>query len=238
MTVATKSRPIIMSAESVRAILDGRKTQTRRIVKPQPQESFCKHVTHGRHSYGWSWQRKSDAEHVDCPSDAMILRCPYGVPGDLLRVREGYRRPALDGFDFGKNGIKALIRYTTDDVKLWKTLSKDEYTRILNQHAGRHPGRHMPRWAARLWLRVVKVRVERVQEISEEDARAEGMKERLRPMSGLACAIVGVRTNDPKTYRETFRRTWDPLNEKRGHPWSNNDWVWVIGYKRTTQETT
>jgi hypothetical protein len=95
------------------------------------------------------------------------------------------------------------------------------YDNTKNQSCGRwrHPN-HMPRWASRITLEVIDVRVERVQEISEEDAKAEG------------CLLIPCAPKYIDTYRETFADLWNSINEKRGFGWDVNPWVWVVEFKK------
>ena len=140
-----KERPILCSAPDVMAILDGRKTQTRRIMKPQPNRTWPDEVTP-------HW---SVGGNRTLPGASNPLRCPYGVPGDRLWVREAWRLP--DG------APKGWVDYRADDTRdgfKWK------------------PSIHMPRWASRITLEVTDVRVERLQDISEADAMAEGVRRR------------------------------------------------------------
>lgn len=165
-------RPIIFSGPMVRAILDGRKTQTRRVVKLNAS---------GRA------QRKGRNWHLADPE--CVLACPYGVPGDRLWVRETWQD--------GNGGIY----YATDG----------------NTAAPWKPSIYMPRWASRITLEVVSVRVERLNEIGEEDAIAEGSQ----------CAGVPASL----TNRGAFAKLWDSINAKT-HPWASNPWVWVVEFKR------
>ena len=169
-----KEYPIIFSGPMVRAILDGRKTQTRRVIKPQPKGEFCRYGFHMPTQAIWT--------------DLTVVSCPYGQPGDLLWVRE----------TFAAAGDQSWVEYRADcDSKVirWR------------------PSIHMPRSASRLTLRITDVRVQRVQEISEEDARAEGT-------TGLAGAMTG------------FPYLWESINAKRGYGWNTNPWVWAISFER------
>lgn len=196
-----KSRPILFSAPMVRAILEGRKTQTRRIVKPQP--SAVEAYKHGEH-----------AELSD-PAASIILRddkgtgwnmcgpfrCPYGQPGDreklLLWVKETFSpQPHLNA--------KAYYRATDPlvGVSKWK------------------PSIFMPRAFSRITLEIVGVRVERLQDIGEEDARAEGCNE---PSSRAMM-------QDARPWQTAYRLLWESINGKGS--WDANPWVWVITFKR------
>ncbi len=192
-----KERPIIFSAESVRAILVGRKTQTRRMMKPQPRQLP---------SGVWTWKETKWCEGRALISDrAPIDRCPYGVRGDRLWVREtfSYR-------EYGCSRIERLQNFhywADDEVKfgIWSRPVSPIF---------------MPRWASRITLEITGIRVERVQEISEEDARAEGVKP----------------DKETGSYRDSFMVLWDRLNAKRGFGWDKNPWVWVVGVKRIEEE--
>jgi hypothetical protein len=207
-----KERPILFSGPMVRAILDGRKTQTRRLVKPQPEEFDGAGVSANYGTAGEPWW-------VAVPSIEHYSRCPYGQPGDRLWVREtfGYCKHMP-----GKNG-KGL-EYRADGVRRYfdgLPVPKDGFafgfpeSKVFRWK----PSIHMPRWASRLDLEVTDVRVERVQDISEADACHEG-----------APAIVG-RNIGPVTYREGFRELWDSINFKRGYGWDANPWCWCISFK-------
>lgn len=190
-------RGIIFGAESVRAILAGRKRQTRRVVNPQPESGVMR-----CHYVKSTWAHKAPADqHGPEGCTCREIRCPYGAPGDLLWVREAWG-PCEGG-----------IIYRADESDSAKP---DD---------GRwHSPIHMHRSFSRLTLRVLSVRVERVQEISEEDARAEG------------CGYSGPAPDAPLSERDLFARLWDSINAKRA-PWSSNPWVWCIEFAREPQET-
>ena len=186
-----KTRPILFTAAMVRAVLDGTKTQTRRVIKPQPVERGV--VGSG---------------YVPIPA------CPYGVPGDRLWVRETFRCVwAGDGsIEYRADG--KVIRHgitggkvITATPKKWK------------------PSIFMPRWASRIDLEVVAVRVERVQDITSSDALAEGIQE----YSGCENQH-DMEAWDPV---DEFRKLWDSINGKRpGCSWNDNPFVWVVAFKR------
>lgn len=207
----TKERPILFSAPMVRAILAGRKTMTRRIVKPQPAgkqrvvEGLA-HVTVGMNPAddGAVWYVG------DGVSRGTEVRCPYGSFGDRLWVRETFR-PIMSGMNEGE------WDYRADDPSAsgigfipWK------------------PSIFMPRQASRITLQVEAVRVERLQDITDEDAIAEGMHK----FHG-----VGFYGYDPNgtpgtcvgdSAGEAFRLLWDKINGNGS--WDVNPWVWVVSF--------
>ena len=186
-------RPIIFNSPMVRAILAGTKTQTRRAVKPQPAADLG-------YMMGYSQQYAIQCGE-DWPDDARDrVRCPYGAPGDRLWVREtwghwGMIEPESDCIIYRADADQSGI--------VW------------------HSSIHMPRWASRILLEVVAVRVERVQDISEADALAEGM-------------LLEEKWTPDLRYpaRAAYAKLWDEINAKRGYPWAANPWVWVVEFKR------
>lgn len=206
-------RPIIMSAESVRAILDGRKTQTRRVIAPQPWEGHGTPLVgvyaptivdrHGEEGPG------PDTFGAFTEDGEWAVRCPYGQPGDRLWVREAWHAcphccDHEDGCFYGPR----LGRYRAD----WG----DQLARKCEAHSRWRSPLHMPRWASRLTLEITEVRVQRVQEITRGDAMEEGC-----PFANLAAGP------DP---RDWYREVWDALNARRGHPWVSNPWVWALTF--------
>lgn len=208
-----KERPILFSGPMVRAILDGHKTQTRRVVK---FKCFPNHDCLA--SPKWSSQGESVWVDMANPiGPACVRACPYGVPGDRLWVREtwaeGGRSMQLPCGEFvWSSHRKARYAATDDSIRdgdpscSWRM----------------RPSIHMPRWASRLTLEVVSVRVERLNEISDMDAIAEGCSESRDRVGN------GVYWSSP---RGEFVALWDSINAKK-HPWSSNPWVWVVEFKR------
>ena len=194
-----KERPILFSGPMVRAILEGRKTQTRRVVKPQPPTAFVTVRVEDGTQASWCLRNQSAFDLPESAADWLTLRCPYGVPGDRLWVRETWGSCTTNGtVCSGYRADVALRPEIEAGVDRWR------------------PSIHMPRWASRLLLEVKAVRVERLQEISEDDAFAEGI-------SG------GDWLGNPVG---TYRELWDSINAKRGHSWESNPWVWVVEFER------
>jgi hypothetical protein len=210
----------------VRAILDGRKTMTRRIVKPQPvievktiytAKDGCFEITRGgarRH----------------------IFTTPFR-PGQTLWVRETFKDvSAFLGWDKvgGKcpEGCGAITYRADGEIRQYSILLKEPERLNLSdipaaEKLSWKPSIHMPRWASRITLEVTGVRVERVQEISDSDVHAEGI-----PDSLVEEWRRWLHPNDAPGH--AFGVFWDLLNAKRGYLWGSNPWVWIVEFKRVT----
>ena len=240
-TTETRSRPILFSGEMVRAILDGRKTQTRRVVKPQPANG-CEYVINGAGTMAIHRGvvprpvlvplAKPKHEHVHC------LPCPYGQPGDELWVREAWR-PLYLGYDY------CDVEYRADAPTRIERACFGERSREQAHLFGEKSGWgmswctpiHMPRWASRLTLRITDVRVERVQDISHDDAELEGvdMHDSMTYAGEVTqvYSCAGFTGNSP---RDVFAQIWDSINAARGHGWDANDWVWALTLERINND--
>lgn len=209
-----KERPILFSGPMVRAILEGRKTMTRRVVKLRHGADVV--VVNGQ---VWKPARVDYAGYVDCP---------YGQVGDRLWVREAFSGPhCMDASD----GCKAVPPSKWGDCsRIWYwadgNMTEGDWTRP-------RPSIHMPRWASRILLEIVAVRVERLQDISEADAQAEGVE---RVIAGVGwrrycdpdSEEVGVQPCGDA--RRSFRSLWKFINGDES--WNANPWVWVVEFKR------
>jgi hypothetical protein len=195
-----KERPILFSAPMVNALLDGSKTQARRVCKGQRELSNA--------------------------HDFQIHRCPHGQPGDRLWVKETWQGPLVEDMDdyrsepadfhkpefceYAADGGPAPEFMTTDDelVCRWR------------------PSIFMPRWASRILLEITAVRVERLQDISEEDARAEGIQHELDgwiDYTNPSCQMC-------MTPADSYRTLWESINGAGS--WDANPYVWVLEFKR------
>lgn len=208
-----KERPILFSSVMVQAILDGRKTQTRRVIKPQPELSQFGDGT-------WIWKGKQDRF-------PQVRECSYGQPGDRLWVRETwFADPPYDGtwdeYAFSDGIIENFSvlpdRFKSPEFVLYRSTWKGVDLRW-------RPSIFMPRWASRITLEIVNVRVERLLDISKVDARSEGMYCGFEPP-------YDFRIGPYDAYTANFRRLWDKINAKRGFGWDQNPLVWVIEFKR------
>jgi hypothetical protein len=221
-------RPILFSAPMVQAILDGRKTQTRRIIKPQPAVYTPRVIDITEPMYepgegGWgqvrtNWSSPSTRMPMGEPEREVWvpLRSPYGDdPGNLLWVRETWTSDVRNaGTAPGQIERTEPIWYRAGGDPLRATPMSIPSTRW-------RPAIHMPRWASRITLRVTEIRVERLHAITEADAEAEGAPAVLVPPDGGSAPHV-----------EGFRELWDSINGAGA--WEANPYVWVISFERVT----
>ena len=264
-----KETGIIMSGNHPRLILDGTKTMTRRVVK-DPRENQRRiqrqGYGHGIPSIG-DLQREIELTKDTPPN----VPCPYGQVGDRLWVREtwaelGWYENASDVVHLidDREGDERYIIYAEECQTTFEWRGEDgeiEYTKAGYERSHWKPSIHMPRWASRITLEITEVRVERVQEITEEDAIAEGCYAeepktwwqgyREIQIGDLGVELmhqqaIGEKPPDSMlephkmldrpdllwTARKSFIPLWDSLNAKRGFGWSDNPWVWVISFKK------
>lgn len=213
-------RPVLFNGEMVRAILAGRKTQTRRPVVPtsrdgrlsmigdewrfvSSRDTFTGAIDYERGE--WCWQNRDDIKRV------LVERCPLGQPGDRLWVRETW------------DADYPTVRYGADNM--FRIIELEEHRQQLiklfdTQRGEWRPSIHMPRWASRITLEITDVRVQRVQEISEEDARSEG----------LDSVPEQWRGGFAESYREQFGRLWSSIYGAES--WDQNAWVWAVTFRR------
>lgn len=222
-----KERPILFNGEMVRALLGGRKTQTRRIVKPQPTlpVSHFRCVGHEVATGRGDWQacdKSGNPVHAfpgipGCVTE--IAKCPYGQPGDRLWVREAHAIVPRTAYAQSA-GVDQVLKPGDDhDAAVFR----EGWERCK---PGRwRPSIHMPRWASRILLEVTTVHVERLQDISPNDCIEEGVWRVEDKEIGRGIEAVNA-----------YRAAWEAIN---GHDsWVANPWVWVIEFKRinTPQE--
>lgn len=225
-------RPILFSDAMVRAILAGTKTITRRVLTPQPIEDSGEPISVGR--YHPTVVRRGieepGAERFGASTSEQSWPCPYGEPGDRLWAREAWRACVEEPeIDLRADG-RSLRRPMHGDDEWW--------ARWRARSAGGRwqPSIYMPRWASRLTLEVTSVRVERVQSISEDDARAEGCSGHdPEPVAeGGAIYAMKGRSSAPSPLAH-FRALWDSINgERPGCSLKANPWVWVVGFRRVS----
>ena len=209
-------RPILMNTDMVRAILEGRKTVTRRAMKPQPVLDG-----HFWRLGGAGWGDNISSFHP-VPCHSLYNRAPYH-PGDILWVRETWTRlPETPGGHFRPHGVYYY--------KVGEDLRPEKY-----RGNSWHPSIHMPRAAARIFLRVTDVRVERLQSINSQGAYDEGAVKKphfIRYGGELCLALHG-------RYRDDFAAVWDNTirpADRAAYGWEANPWVWVISFERISEE--
>jgi hypothetical protein len=207
-----KERGILFSGPLVRAILDGRKTETRRAICPRRPGDYHTTMSDGSHLIEIDLRAYRDL--LLARPVSFRGRCPYGKVGDRLWVRETWAlRHNEDAHPVNANGQPCtnkkavrLYRATGDDVGDGRWV----------------PSIHMPHWASRIDLKVTGVRVERLQDIDEDGAMTEGLAPLIDP-DGLC----------EESAREGFAATWDGIYKgKPGLDWTSNPWVWVVQFER------
>ena len=212
--------PILFSGEMVRAILDGKKIQTRRVegklkyINLDPSAWYDVHqiATTAR----WSFRHNGTGS---LPKSTIVMNCAYGMPGDCLYVKEGYK---IAGDNVGDRLVCGV--YLADNVEFSVALTPSEWARYSVRKFPHRatPGRFMYRSLARITLKVLDVKVERVRDISEGDAEKEGL---------LPCGSFALGADLELTAYERFLRLWDKINARRGYSWELNPWVWVIEFE-------
>ena len=237
-----KERPILFSAPMVQAILDGRKTQTRRVVnqKRNPHEFIGGIGEDINDPYNWGF------EDNNCMGNFVVLPdqfCPHGSVGDQLWVRENTYadHETSDCITLAKyfNGAHVLHDYAPDcdpDREYKDSIAHWWYSRDCC------PSIYMPRWASRIQLEITDIRVERLNDISEEDSMAEGLKAVSKDGDLYKCGIPdadGLPGNDNYGWhwhewevfaKTAFRKLWQKINGIKS--WDDNPWVWVVEFER------
>jgi hypothetical protein len=235
----TREKPILFSGEMVRQILAGKKTQTRRVIKPQPyrgrlskgwnQNGTMKYVE------AWRWEPTSrDLHNWHDDEDPNVgpwckwfhAMCPYGGVGDRLWVRETFGF----GWDSGAGFYTALSpsgKEKEPEKIFYKADGK--WDESNGKHCWR-PSIHMPRWASRLTLEITDVHVQQIQEISAKDIIAEGAVDRPHEVVGLGkCPVSAFDKICYPDLRSLWAAGWDKINGKGS--WDENPWVWALTFR-------
>jgi len=249
-------RPILFGGWGVRRILEGEKTQARRVVKPQPPHglenaldlppAYRDGTEAGwlKHGPGWYWRAQTAVDKARWRSVGKSAECPYGQPGDTLWVREAFRLPVIYdhmspseyienvGIPSQSTGGRA-VQYDADGSDNIRFRHPDGDT---VEWGRKRPSIHMPRELCR--LRVENVWVERVQEIDTEGVIAEGISaEQLRQMYSDRGRAVNARSDENirlHQWRKAFSWLWNDIHG--GGAWKENPWVWVITFSRITDQ--
>lgn len=205
-----KERPILFSEPMVRALLAGTKTQTRRVVKPQPETVV------GNRIKPWEGEPGVLLELME----SFGRRCPYGQPGDRIWVKEAHRISPGEDAPVFSGQISGLLRWP--HVTYADATTKRCDTPWQGVFGKLRPSIHMPRWASRIDLDITDIRVERLQDISEADAVEEGIQE----------WIDGGIDHDGYP-RDAFRSLWESINGPGS--WGANPWVWVVKFEMASK---
>lgn len=259
-------RPIIFSGDMVRAFLEGRKTQTRRLLMKARDEAgtWAGAVLPAAES-GWiAWWPGTETGLAEFTKRVYRtgFPCPYGAPGDRLWVRETWRvgawrddgRMAIDYAASPELTHTPWVTIPDDDGgakfnMYWAAISDELQAHGVETDAdgqyhwepGQAPLRwrpsiHMPRWASRITLEITEVRVQRLQEVTEENARAEGAFDDGCLIPEGAARMYGhsgdFGWSDP---RKAYAFAWDAIYAKRGLGWDANPWVWAITFRRVEE---
>ncbi len=200
-----KERPILFSGAMVRAILDGKKTQTRRALKVQPLDILP--MLEDKAGVEWVGLMQREPE-----PKGTVFRCKFGKPGDRLWVRETWC--CVHGVP-----SSGSVPHPDDFVRYRADNGPGE--QVITDVRSWHPSIHMPRVYSRILLEIIAVRVERLNDISEADAMTEGAEPVLVPPDGGSCPHV-----------EGFRELWESINGDGS--WATNPWVWAIEFRRVS----
>jgi len=190
-------KPIIFSTPMVKAILEGRKTQTRRVIKVDDDPE--------------NWKISIEGTSI-VRTEPYDVKLPRYAAGDILWVRETWATVS-----------SGIIEYKATYIEPYTGSTEIDH---IGKKITWRPSIYMPREAARIFLKVTNVRVERLQDITEEDAKAEGC------IDGKSKDVLKF----DLTARDVFAKLWNSINAKRGYRWETNPWVWVIEFERINKE--
>lgn len=238
-----KERPILFSAPMVRALLEGRKTVTRRPIKPSMRGFDVSFELHQQDDGSWRPMHTFDESCMDDQGTEHPVACPYGQPGDRLWVRESFWQAgtyvqSYPDDDEGSWAGSRRVHYRADGAPPNEPnrhypggLRNGSYSAADPDKIWRpRPSIHMPRWASRILLEITAVRVERLQDITEAQALAEGVRLYTdHSECGDWYHVEGIETYsaDP---RKSFELLWTGINGAES--WGVNPWVWVVEFKR------
>ena len=220
-----KELPIKFNMAMVQAVLEGRKTQTRRLIKKADHGKLTTNILHtGNNKWQHHFNNGKSEKFPGGLLEIVNLKCPYGIPGDKLWVRETWS-PDLDSYIYRADGCWEDNKSIT-----WK------------------PSTHMPRKASRVILDVARIRVERVQSITPQDAIAEGVESVVATRERFGCRASGMllyrnyldkRTEWATGYEspiDSFCTLWNSIYDSRGYGWDVNPWCWVVDFRVLPEE--
>ena len=205
-------KSIIMSGNHPKLILDGIKTMSRRVIKPQPMEWQISSSIVGLSWKGTNLGSLSRDHRGSIAENYLATLCPYGQVGDRLWVRENWEIEQIEYPMAEISYVADVYGHDNQDVYIADKKLPKNLDRV-------QPSIHMFKDFSRITLEITEVRAERLQEITEDDVRAEGYDVHIE---------LGARW---------FVNTWDSLNAKQGYSWETNPWNWVIGFKEIQQES-
>ncbi|MDJ1494181.1 hypothetical protein QNI19_14655 [Cytophagaceae bacterium DM2B3-1] len=226
-----KELSILFSTEMVQAILEGRKTQTRRILKPQPSPDPARISFYGG-KFGWMPESNSGKVGIFNPYG---YKAKYGQKGDILWVKEAMYMDANDNWNYKADNTPFMFSLFASDEKI-----KEVHEWVNSRKLKSYGGMYMPKFAARIWLKITDIRLERFQSITEQDAIAEGVQ--VMPVYDATTKQDQVRYRDyrkaednPKgrlfhSAKYSYFTLWDKINGRGQH--LQNPWVWVITFER------
>jgi hypothetical protein len=211
-----KERQILFNPKMVQAVLEGRKTQARRVMKIQPSQKDMKlmtltSTTGNNRNVGKAYWCKMSSDGLNIINDDFnYFTCPYGILGNRLWVRETWK------FFEEKTGQDWIV-YKDGSKKIWPNIANLDWPQT-GFNGKWHPSIHMPRWASRITLEITNVRVERIQDITASNIESEGVLKQQTEFGDIL---------------DIWIKLWDSINGKRpGCSWIDNPWVWVIEFKK------
>ncbi|EHE2096030.1 morphogenetic protein [Salmonella enterica subsp. enterica serovar Gatuni] len=230
-----KERGMIFNGEMVRALLSGRKTQTRRIIKPQPEATLSG-------SLSGKWLSRPLNGLLLPKIEDIAIHCPFGVVGDRIWVRETFQGPLFD-YDLMDSYCKDPTPFEKPEFCVYKAdgvPAPEFYDADDELHCCWRPSIHMPRWASRILLEITDVRVERLNAISPEDAESEGLER--TNFTGFGDEPGLPSYPEPDVYFDPLKKQWKEYPPEAfaglwesiygADSWQANPWVWVIEFKR------
>lgn len=220
-----KERPILFSSPMVPAVLEGRKTQTRRVVKFPDGSQF--------EEISIPWMRPT--VWLPKKQKSVLIDCPYGKPGDQLWVREAWHAGACA--DVFKPSELSARFWKHDNGGLWYPATDTKPLKPVSPMGRYRYARFMPRWASRIQLEITGIRAERLQDITEEDAIAEGCEpEEIKASEVMAMEpcqerdLARLMVGGCLSPKFIYSMLWDEINGDGA--WNTNPWVWVVSFKR------